>query len=354
MSNDVPKMVECRPLSERMKHLLPVAYLPEQKARELADLGDVEIVGEEASKTETPTPIQVDIGYLKRDRFSKYRQLTRVAWVQDMSRMGGAELSNCVVVNAGEQCGFDIIGVTPARFSEDILYTCDLIVLNNCMEFQPEQFHRLRYHLHERAIPFVKYEHDYREFKRTNVSQPFFTRSMLNVFLSPKHMERHAKIFGEEIVERSAVLPLAIDTNLFTSGIGVDREEDLVLVPNYKKCGKRIDEYMLAHKEYRYAVIGQVPQLPGTVEHLPKVPNDQMPKYYSRCAKMLHLPVDYWAGERIYFEAALCGCTPVVDTEHVGHASWLLDVSDTASLKATLDRAPYTFWREVDACLSKL
>jgi glycosyltransferase involved in cell wall biosynthesis len=219
------------------------------------------------------------------------------------------------------------------------------------MEFNTDQFHRLRYHLHERAIPFVKYEHDYREFKRTNISHPFFTRSMLNIFISPQHQQRHAEIFGEEILEKSVALPLAIDTNLFTSGIGVDREENLVLVPNYKKCGDRIDQYMRENEKYRYAVIGQVPQLPGRVEHLPKVPNEQMPQYYARCSSMLHLPRDYWAGERLLFEAALCGCTPVVDTEHVGHCSWGFDLSDTVNLKAKLDKAPFTFWREIDKCL---
>lgn len=352
--SDAPKMLECQPVSERMKHLGPSAYFEESKARELVASGDVVIKGEEEPVYETPPAIQVDIGYLKRDRFSVHKQLTKVAWVQDMSKMGGAELSNCVVVNAGTQCGFDIVGVTPARFNEDILNECDIIILNNCMQFTPEQFHKLRYHLHERTTPFVKYEHDYREFKRQNVSAPFFLQSRLNIFISPDHLKRHMNTFGGDVAKRSCVLPLAIDTALFNPCEGAERPLGTVLVPNYKKCGENVDDFMKSNAAYKYAVIGQVAKLPALeVEHLPRVTNDQMPKYYSRFEKMVHLPYDSWAGERIIFEAALCGCE-VVTNKNAGHMSWKYDLSDRVSLKKELDEAPFTFWKEIEQCLSRL
>jgi hypothetical protein len=349
--NSEPKMIECKPISDKMKHLGPTVYLEEKKARELASQGIVEIKGEEAPEQNTPKPIQVDISYLKRDQFSSYKHLTKVAWVQDMSKLGGAELSNCMVVKAGEIVGFDIVGITPAKFKEKILDECDVVILNNCMEFTSDQFHRLRYHLHERSIPFVKYEHDYREFRRQNVSSPFFLRSILNVFISPEHKKRYVKTFGNRIEKHSITLPLAIDTKLFSVN-GIDKEHNSILVPNYKKCGDRIDEYMKKNPKKKYAVIGQVQNpLPVKVEHLPRVENEHMPSYYGRYEHMLHLPKDYWAGERIYFEAALCKCKPIIDKEKVGHASWGFDITDTVFLRQKLDRAPFLFWKAVERCL---
>jgi hypothetical protein len=59
------------------------------------------------------------------------------------------------------------------------------------------------------------------------------------------------------------------------------------------------------------------------------------------------------AGERVVFEAALCGCA-VEMNGNVGHKSWNYDLSDTETLRETLRDAPFAFWRAVERYMQKV
>jgi len=261
-----------------------------------------------------------------------------------------------VVVNAGEELGFDIVGVTPGLFNREILRQSDVIILNNCFQFQPEQFRDIQYELYENLKPYVKYEHDYRELKRQNISRPLFERSILNVFISPAHAKRMCEGLNlEQSDSRPPItrsLPLAIDLHMFNEQ-PVGRDPKKVLVPVFHKGNSEMADYINHHPEYSYIILGQVDvHLEGKIEHKAFASTDEMPGLYSQCGKVLHLPHTHWAGDRVLFEAVLCGCE-VITNEHAGRSSWaaVFDWTDEAKLRTQLEVAPYLFWRDVEKCL---
>ncbi len=289
--------------------------------------------------------------YLNRTSFLSGRK-TKVAWVQDYSKTGGAELSNIHCVNVGELCGFDIIGVCPSQFKAKILSDADILIINNIFEFPRNQLNTILSYCYEKRRPYVKYDHDLRELKRTNLSRFLFTKSSLNVFLSPEHLKRLSVGVGRQIEEHSICLPLSIDVDHFKPVKDKGRPTGSVLVPTPRKGEQNIVNYMKANPGKNYTVIGGAhTAFPKDVKitHRPAISNEHMPELYSRHMEVLHLPEVPWAGERIYFEALLCGCKPITN-KNVGHTSWKFSKTN---LRNKLEVAPYTFWKEVDKCLSK-
>ena len=328
-------------------------WVTPEKARELVESA-IAVYAEDEKKTfKKPKSIQTDINYLRRTQFEKQHKKIRIAWIQDMSKLGGAELSNCMVVNTGEDCGFDIVGITPGNFNLKLLEECNIAIINNCMEFSMNQFNLIREYLFEKRIPFIKYEHDHRELKRQQVSYQFFNLSKLNIFVSPFHKKNHIKAFGESVNDHSICLPVAIDTSKFTNK-NYQREKNTIFVPNYYKCRKNIDQYIIQNQNKKFIIGGSAHEVFKTnnVEIIKLIPNEQMADQYNRVDTIYHCPTQIQAGERVLFEAVLCGCK-VITNDIVGHHSWRteFDYTDAKILKPRLDRAVFDFWKAVDKCL---
>jgi len=255
-------------------------------------------------------------------------------------------MSNDVVVAVGESLGYDIVGAQPGHFPEALFDTADFMVLNNIHEFAPEQFYKLQYLCAERRLPWVKYEHDYRELKRLNVSGLFFQRAQLCVFLSPRHKALHIVQTGEL---RAIELPLALDVDaILRAARGVERDSTLVVVPTPRKCGAELQKYIKAHPDFHYTLVGPSDiSLQGVRgEAIPKQSPEALWKLFAQAQFVVHLPENEWAGERVVLEAKLCGAVTVTN-DRVGHASWGAVPGADA-----LRRAPYEFWREVEkACM---
>lgn len=323
-----------------------ITTLPADKAEEEVALGRVayiEDINRGEQKPATKTTPQRD-GYLSRHGFN--RGYTRVAWVQDNSKRGGAELSNECVVAAGEKCGFSVVGVTPQNFREDVLRSAEFIVVNNFFEFNNEQFGMIQKAIHEWRIPYVKYEHDTREIRRENVSRALFGWSSLNVFISPTHLSAHQHITNG----RDIALPLAIDPDKYPAAEMTDERRNTVFIPTARKAGAGTYDWAHAHADKRYLICGQLskPLQVSSSEGTPNAKAEDMAAVYARAGTVVHLPDQLWAGERVVLEAKLCGCEVVVNS-NVGHASWPWFSTDTREqLADRLSRAPYTFWRECE------
>lgn len=355
------KVVKCNILDKDWLRRHPdiLIHLELGKAKRLQAAGKIEIIDPvEDSISHTVKTYQTKVmtaqafGYLTRDSYSMKKK-SKIAWIQDCSKLnGGAEQSNSHVVSIGENLGFDIVGVTPVNFHINILKTADMVIINNFMEFPFEKFNMIISLLYEDRIPYIKYDHDMRELKRLNISKQLFSQSVKNIFISPKHMENFIDVIGEQIRNHSACLPLSINTNLFKKMNEVKRIKNTVLVPCSRKDGINIQNYIEDHPDKEYYFIDQPKlQIPrkAKVEVLPFREIDGMPELYNKYEEMLHLPVSLWAGERLYFEALLCGCKPVVN-DNVGHVSWKIP---DKKLKDTLKKAPYKFWKEVESSIRR-
>jgi hypothetical protein len=320
------------------------AYLDLPAARELERKGHVKILGTMTNEPVGQYVKQIDdLQYLKRDAFAKGGGL-KVAWVQDYHKDGGAEISNVTVVSVGTLLGFDIVAVTPENFSRSVLQEADAVVLNNMFEFTDPQFQEILRHIYLSKQPVVKYEHDHREITlRPQIAKRLFDRLDLSVFISPKQQEDHAVALENKLGKKSIVLPLAIDIKKFTN-LRNQREEKSCLIPSAKKCAEQAKKFISENPDYHYTCIGA--DLGGIF--LPEVDPEKMAELYNRFETVLHVPDKRGGGERVLFEAVLCGCK-VVTNDNAYHKSWEKewDWTDPSMLAFQLRKAPYAFWRAI-------
>jgi hypothetical protein len=276
----------------------------------------------------------------------------RIAWAQDngIDWRGGAEFSARQVIAVGERCGFHIKLVTPTEFAADALASADLIVLNNLWRFSGEQMQAILAALFERRIPYVKYEHDHRELTRPEFSRRLFEHAAANIFLSPVHRDNH----GEGLGAKGECIPLAIDVEAFRPVPGVARVPGTALVCNVRtiKTWDRLKSYIAEHPEIRFSVLAANDVIRGrNVKTIPPVLPEKMPALYSAHEFLVHLPDAWCAGERVIFEAALCGAK-IIANEKAGHMSWGRDLTKTDELREWLIQAPYDFWKTVSKFIS--
>lgn len=269
----------------------------------------------------------------------------QIGWIQDLVRVGGAEISNQEVIRVGTDCGFNITVITPESLqSNDQLSSIDLFVLNNIWYFGQEQMAVILKTIYS-GIPYIKYEHDYRELNRPDFSIKLFKQSKQNVFLSPKHLKDYQKRLGCDGI----CLPLAINVDQFKPVERTNREKDSALMfdtPN-RKFGKSGETFIKEHPKMTFTILfdGDLRIRGENVRSSLPVPYEDLPKLYSAHEYLVHLPERDWAGERIIFEAALCGCK-IIANDHVGHMSWGRDLTDIELLREWLTQAPYEFWKE--------
>ncbi len=315
----------------------------EQGQPEVKVLKPAEAVEVQAPSPQSSTPQPNGVLRLKKKK---------VAWVQDQLHHGGAEESGRYVAKIGRDCGFDVTILTrddrPERIREE-MRASDVAVLNNLWAFSPGQMQAILKAIYSDLVPYIKYEHDHRELTRPDFSRSLFQRSRLNVFISPIHLENHAEALGCEGI----VLPLAIDTERYRPVAGVQRIGRTALVSNVRnfKRWQTLQDYINAHPEIQFAVIGTDRVVSGpNVRLLAPVPPEEMPRLYSAHEFLVHLLDGWGAGERVVFEAALCGCK-VVANEKVGHMSWGRPLEDANGLRDWLSQAPFEFWKEVEKLL---
>ncbi len=266
--------------------------------------------------------------YLSRKAFRNDGSM-KVAWVQDyLKPNGGAEVTNYFAVHIGECLGHDVVGYCNSSHIRRILESADIVVINNLRTNQP-----MRKEVFELVVnsgkPYVRFDHDYYE------DDPAIHRNAaLNAFLSPAHLAHYVKICGEQIKEKSICLPLAIDTSIYRLMPNIKRVQNSVFFPSFEKCSGNAERYMHENRGKRF-VIG---------DHYGY---GEMPRLYNECEIVYHCPRKPGAGERVLFEAILCGCKVVCD-EKSGHTSWGFDWRNRAILKERCDAAPFEFWKRVE------
>lgn len=273
----------------------------------------------------------------------------RIAWLQDYCTIGGAELTCRETVRIGELLGHDIVGVTPQNFSSLLLYQCDVLVINNFFHFDTQQVKHILYAIYEQRVPYVVFEHDHRNLDRPDFARALFAHSRLNIFLSPMHLSNYHDRLGVDGI----ALPLAINVDQYRPVPGIERVSNTAIVSNMRNFKRWIglQEYITTHPEINFTVIADQSMVYGeNVTLHPRVRAEQMPGLYSRHEFLVHILDGLGAGERVIFEAALCGCK-VVANEHAGHMSWGQNLGDDMGLRAWLQKAPYEFWRKIEAAV---
>lgn len=267
--------------------------------------------------------------------------MTRVAWCQNYEKKGGAEISSFNVIQVGSSLGFDIIGwrVGGENPGVEILKYADIVIVNN-LHYVDDSKAELLDFLFKSGKPFIKYDHDCYENEKE-----IYRKSVLNVFISPMHAQHYFDFCGEEIKGKSRIFPLAFDVNSWNPD--GPHTPGTVFIPSYGKCRDHAIDYMNANKNLKFYIATDVAPPGENVFKLGKIPHTKMAEYYPQYETVFHCPMEKAAGERILFEAVMCGCK-VITNNMAGHVSWTFDWKDPKVLRPILKRAPYEFWRAVD------
>jgi hypothetical protein len=364
-SADRPIVVKVELLDPALKeHYGPTMSMSREHAVLGEEKGKWKIIREQTYDTRVMEPSRPGGSLTYEDMFKRHPSTRRgkkkkVAWVQDLSRMGGAELSNREVVRIGMDCGFDISVLTPkndrAHLSK-ILSSTDIIILNNIFEFSPSHMNAMLKAIYMDKVPYIKYEHDHRELSRPEFSKKLFLGSVLNVFLSPAHRENYRQVLGCD----GACFPLAIDVDLFHLIPSIERKANTALICNVRnfKTWNNLQAYITAHPEIAFTILSDkgVPVHGNNVKVSSFVPYEKMPEVYSAHQYLVHILDGWGANERVVWEAALCGCE-VVTNKMVGARSWgtegfNVNLTNGKVIRDWLEKAPFLFWREVDDQMS--
>lgn len=342
------KFTKAMPLTPALKSKYPAGaylYLDPDKALQMERDGYIKIVYDDPAEEKKHVLSKLDpMDFFKKAYFEDGNKI-KVAWVQDNAILGGAELSNLYCMEIGINCGYDIVTVTPQQFRLQAIKECDVVIINNFYKFSDNQERAIMDFLKKTKTPYVIYSHDMRDLKRMNDRRVMYENSLFNVFISPKHKESYG--FSNS---RNYIFPLAIDIRKYRIDDSIKREENSVLIPTIKKCGKHVDKFVSENPQYKYYSLGV--SKPG-MQFVNKTDNNFIYKIYNRFEYVYHCPDVVWAGDRVYFEAKLCGCK-VINNDNVGHASWNFEEGD---IKEQLSQAPFDFWKTVeehleDNCIS--
>lgn len=316
-----------------------VCCLPLPRARTLHSQGNVKIMDEKVLHQHN-TNKNKDGDYLYRATYSD-RRMTKVAWVQNYSKNGGAEISNFTAVRIGCDLGFDTVGcvVGDGPLQISVLDKADIVIVNNLHCSGREELFKWLFSTHK---PWIKYDHDLCE-----EEAELYRKAALNVFISPMHMAYYVAMCGEEIAAKSICLPLAFDVDAWKYPNMNGRIKNSVFIPCYAKCRKEAQEFVGNHPEYSYYVAGHLKPFGLNVNLLGDIIYTDMNEAYGKYENVLHTPNAKCAGERILFEAVMSGCK-VITNDNAGHTSWDFDWRDVKVLKPILKNAVYLFWKEVE------
>lgn len=287
----------------------------------------------------------------------------KIAWIQDINpftAIGGAQLTDLAHIKYGFGLGYDIDIITPQEMTTRRA-TSDVIVISNCMNFTKE------FILHiTKEMPYVMFHHDYNfcnhrlffpldDKCKCSVNKSFWSeiigKAKLNIFLSPLHREMYYRMFTPEVVNPSACIPSAINTELFKKDETVQTKSNTVLGIHCLlpfKGRYNIYNYMKEHPELFFTFVGNQQEVNASnCKYIQYLPNEDLPKLYSEHEYFIHLPSTPQPFERTVAEAYLCGCK-IIKNDLVGAFSYPWDFNNREEVRKILSQASVGFWEEIE------
>ena len=211
------------------------------------------------------------------------------------------------------------------------LFDYDLIILSNLCALDRERMDIIKNAI--KVIPYIKYEHDHRGidlYLNDDFIKNLYKKSKVNIFVSPKHLENYKEAFGINGI----CIPPPIDVERFKPN-GTKKQKNMALIATPPKINTtELEAFKNEHPDLIYKLMTK------------DVPHEKMHEVYTNYEYFIHLPKRTWAFERVVFEAALCGCK-VVTNSNVQGTSWGMDLGNPEALRPWLAKAPGDFWAAV-------
>lgn len=300
----------------------------------------------------------------------------KIAFVNDFTLkefIGGAQVTNSIIIKKGRELGHEIVEVTPKDFKKDELGISlidgmlldddfDLFILNNIGQFKAEV---IEYILDNKK--YITFSHDFAFCQYRNarcihckqnpckpapIFQKLYSNSLLNIFLSPLHLEIHKKFFGETM--RDAIyIPSPIEEGKFYPDKNI--QQDAYLYAGVLMSHKGVEQIL----DYADSTNGKIFHFAGKAvnktilerikakhTYLGEIPYEEMPRLLRKYKFLLQNPQWSEPFGRLAIEGLLAGCTLVKFSK-----SWKTGMESYGkSPTDMIDRcikSPIKFWNEV-------
>ncbi len=287
----------------------------------------------------------------------------KIAFLNDFNLqqyIGGCTITNSLMIKKGKELGYEIIefnskdNINPEKDLKDF----DLIILNNINMFKEET---LRWIIDNTR--YMNYIHDYCwcqfrsaqcercevECSPAKIFVDLFANSILNVFLSPLHLEVYKRFFGETL--RDAIyIPSPLEEGKFYfdekkqeekylfAGIIMAHKGVTQILSYAKSMNIKID---FAGKAISKALIKEIGEKHS---YLGEVPFDKMPELYRKYKYFIINPLWDEPFGRTICEAVASGCKLIKfsGTKMTGFESYQLPPEEM--VKKCI-KSPEIFWK---------
>ena len=169
-----------------------------------------------------------------------------------------------------------------------------------------------------------------------------YSKSLLNIFLSPLHMKTVNRLLENKYFDHSIWIRPLIDTQKFRNQ-NIKRDIEYLYVgsitkykgyDNIKNRFGHLNNFLfVGHNATNEKLFGH---------HIEYVPNHDIPGLLNRARNFVHLPVWIEPMGRTVVEAALCGCN-ILSNDNVGALSFPFDIADPEMIKGSAR----SFWNEL-------
>jgi glycosyltransferase involved in cell wall biosynthesis len=284
---------------------------------------------------------------------------------------GGGELDNRMLLEEGRRMGIDIRRA--ARVSNKYLHRIyhpkfrlhkhpDLWILSDLFNV-PEYGLTYRKNFLENIIhtaPFIHLDNAYVDICSSGplpcggnrdrcgkacgnpLSFDLYSRSILNVFLSPLHARTINQYFNNQFLDKSFIVRPLVSTTKFVRK-EVQKDIDFIYVGTISKYKGYDNLKQRFGKEKNFLFIGKNAtgeQLFG--KHIEHIQNEELGGYLNRARNFVHLPAWKEPMGRTVIEAALCGCK-IISNENVGACSFDFDISQPVNIEGSA----VAFWQKL-------
>ncbi len=281
----------------------------------------------------------------------------RVLFVSDFTleqRVGGAQVSNDLIIKEGRRLGYEIIEHDFTSSIIDFLSPCDLLVSSNLEainKFTPSKLDFIIKHPNH-----IRLEHDSCLYLDNPLRQQLFESSKLNFFLSDFHVSFFRQFYGDYF-KNVEINYDPIDVEVF-SGEAEEKEYDIVY------CGylhplkgvSNLIKYAIENKDRTIDVFGWAdPTTPPTLfDDISNInyggPKDysEIPSTLKKAKAIYHHPIVNEPFCRMVAEALLCGVTEVIGAKEKIGSYLEFEKVGREEFAKKCSEATQNFWNKVE------
>lgn len=290
-----------------------------------------------------------------------------IDWVADYNFLatlaGGAEMSDRKAYIYGLKKDHELSLIVPENANQWTTESAELIIVSNAARYGFQWlFKKIA------TKPYIMYLHDYwplcdyrlfypmqekcKKCKNLEQVKQVLLNSMLNIFLSPLHLESWCFVIPELKDHPHHIHPSPVDLEMFKPMKEIKRNPKAGLVINAAafKGAKNTVEYCKNHPEITFTFVGSPVEkirLPSNCAHIGFVSPMKMPGMFAQANYYVELPDTPQPFNRTVLEARLMEVPHLILNKNIGAASYPWFKKDLTIVRKNIEEAVPKWWDKV-------